>query len=74
MSKSAIILGATGLTGSYVLDKLLANNNYNKIIVFSRRELGIRATKLQKPVKFSFKWILFWTYCAGWYTFVSSDQ
>lgn len=47
MSKSAIILGATGLTGSYVLDKLLANNNYNKIIVFSRRELEVKHDKLE---------------------------
>ncbi len=45
--KSAIILGATGLTGSYVLDKLLANNNYNKIIIFSRSELEVKHDKLE---------------------------
>lgn len=48
--KSAIILGATGLTGSYVLDKLLANNNYDKITVFSRRELEVKHDKLEVVV------------------------
>lgn len=47
MTKSAIILGATGLTGSYVLDELLKNPEYTKIIVFSRRPLEIENEKLQ---------------------------
>ena len=46
MKKSAIILGATGLTGRYVLDELLNNSEYNKIIVFSRRPLEIKNEKL----------------------------
>ena len=45
--KSAIILGATGLTGSYILNKLLKRNDYSKIIVFSRRELDIVDQKLE---------------------------
>ena len=47
MTKSAIILGATGLTGSYVLDELLTNPEYTKVIVFSRRPLEIENEKLQ---------------------------
>ncbi|MAW66250.1 MAG: nucleoside-diphosphate sugar epimerase [Flavobacteriales bacterium] len=47
MKKSAIILGATGLTGSYVLKKLLNNSNYTEIIVFSRRPLDIEDQKLK---------------------------
>jgi uncharacterized protein YbjT (DUF2867 family) len=47
MTKSAIILGATGLTGSYVLDELLNNPEYTKVIVFSRRPLEIENEKLQ---------------------------
>lgn len=46
MKKSAIILGATGLTGSYVLEQLLNNPEYSKIIVFSRRKLEIYNEKL----------------------------
>ena len=45
--KSAIILGASGLTGGYVLDELLKNPEYSKIIVFSRRPLEIENEKLQ---------------------------
>ena len=46
MKKSAIILGATGLTGGYVLKQLLNNSQYDKIIVFSRRRLENRNEKL----------------------------
>ncbi len=35
--KTAIILGATGLTGSYLLDILLESNDYKKVKVFTRR-------------------------------------
>ena len=45
--KSAIILGATGLTGNYVLNKLLKKEDYSKVIVFSRRELDIKHEKLE---------------------------
>lgn len=45
--KSAIILGATGLTGNYVLNKLLKREDYSKVIVFSRRELDIKHEKLE---------------------------
>ena len=45
--KSAILLGATGLTGGYVLNLLLSNNQYNKVIVFSRRYINIKHDKLQ---------------------------
>lgn len=47
MKKSAILLGASGLTGSYVLKKLLKNPNYIEIIVFSRRPLEVKHEKLK---------------------------
>lgn len=47
MGKSAIILGATGLTGSYVLNKVLQREDYSKVIVFSRRELDVKHDKLE---------------------------
>jgi uncharacterized protein YbjT (DUF2867 family) len=45
--KSAILLGATGLTGNYVLNKLLKRDDYSKIIVFSRRALEVTHEKLE---------------------------
>ena len=47
MTKSAILLGATGLTGSYLLNELLNNSEYAKVIVFSRRPLETQNGKLQ---------------------------
>ncbi|MDX2361012.1 MAG: NAD(P)H-binding protein [Crocinitomicaceae bacterium] len=48
VTKSAIILGATGLTGSLVLEHLLANENYNCIKLFSRNSCGITHPKLEE--------------------------
>lgn len=39
MGKSALIAGATGLVGKALLDQLLADAYYEKVIVLSRREL-----------------------------------
>lgn len=48
MSKSAIILGATGLTGSHVLNLLLADDRYDKVKVFGRSTCGITHPKLEE--------------------------
>lgn len=39
MNKTAIILGASGLTGSYVLDKLIKDDRYETIKLFSRSKI-----------------------------------
>jgi len=39
MKKTAIILGATGLTGSIILNKLIADDRYATIKLFSRKEV-----------------------------------
>ena len=39
MEKTAIILGATGFTGSIVLDKLLNDDSYKTIKLFSRKKI-----------------------------------
>ena len=39
MKKTAIILGATGLTGGILLNKLIANNKYATIKLFSRTKI-----------------------------------
>ncbi len=50
MKKTAIILGATGLTGSHLLDLLIHSNDYEKIKVFTRRTTGKAHPKLQEIV------------------------
>ena len=39
MKKTAIILGATGLTGSILLEKLIHDDRYKTIKLFSRKEI-----------------------------------
>ena len=46
MSKTAIILGATGLTGGFVLEKLCADKRYSTIKVFSRKSVNIVDPKI----------------------------
>lgn len=46
--KTAIILGATGLTGSELLYKLLNNDKYEKIKLFSRSPIGFKNEKIEE--------------------------
>lgn len=46
--KTAIILGATGLTGRILLNLLLENRDYSKIKLFSRGPIGIINPKLEE--------------------------
>ncbi|HLV37877.1 NAD(P)H-binding protein [Xanthomarina sp.] len=48
MGKTAIILGATGLTGGLLLEQLLIDNRYQKIILFSRKTCGITHDKIEE--------------------------
>ena len=48
--KTAIILGATGLTGSILLEKLLTLDNYGKVKVFTRRSVGFQHPKLEEHI------------------------
>lgn len=48
MKKTAIILGATGLTGSILLDKLLKDSSYEKIKLFSRSSVKIDSPKIEE--------------------------
>lgn len=48
MGKIAIILGATGLTGTILLDKLLADTRYERIKLFSRKTIGISHPKIEE--------------------------
>ncbi|WP_300433783.1 NAD(P)H-binding protein [Christiangramia sp.] len=46
--KTAIILGATGLTGSILLRKLIEDARYRKIKVFSRNHVQQKSEKLEE--------------------------
>lgn len=44
--KTAIIIGATGLTGKALLNQILQDEQFNKVILFLRKELPIKHAKL----------------------------
>lgn len=46
MKKTAIILGASGLTGAILLEKLLKDDRYDKIKLFSRKKIEGLPTKV----------------------------
>nr|MBA3985883.1 nucleoside-diphosphate sugar epimerase [Flavobacteriales bacterium] len=48
MKKTAIILGATGLTGGFLLDLLLKDDQYSKIKLFSRSSVDLLHPKLEE--------------------------
>lgn len=48
MGKTAIVLGATGLTGSLLLEKLLEDNRYETIKIFNRKSVRNKHPKLQE--------------------------
>lgn len=48
MQKTAIILGATGLTGTALLKDLLEDPDFNKIILFSRSAHSIKHPKIKE--------------------------
>lgn len=50
MGKTAIILGATGLTGGWLLQQLIDDNRYDKIKLFSRSSCGIEHAKVEEHV------------------------
>ncbi|MBS7234227.1 oxidoreductase [Flavobacterium psychroterrae] len=45
--KKAIVYGASGLVGSYILETLLNNTNYEQIIIVVRKEINIQHPKLK---------------------------
>ncbi len=48
MPKTAIILGATGLTGKILLNKLLADSTFERIKLFSRSSVHIDNPKIEE--------------------------
>ncbi len=50
MSKSALLLGATGLVGSQLLEQLLDDPRYTEVVALSRRPLGRQHPKLRVEI------------------------
>jgi uncharacterized protein YbjT (DUF2867 family) len=50
MSKTALIAGSTGLVGSSLLNLLLNNDQYSKVIVLVRKPLDISHARLEQVV------------------------
>ena len=48
--KTALIAGATGLVGGEVLKLLIEEAQYKKVIVFTRRELSYKNTKIEQHI------------------------
>ena len=48
--KTALIIGATGLTGSSLLHLLLTDLRFEKIVIFVRRSTGITHPKLEEHI------------------------
>ena len=50
MGKVALVAGATGLIGNQLLNLLLSDDYYSKIIAISRKELPVRHERLQNII------------------------
>lgn len=50
MKKTAILLGASGLTGGLLLKLLLSDSDYDKIKLFSRKDSGISHPKIEEHI------------------------
>lgn len=50
MAKTAIILGATGLTGNALLKLLLESSDYDTVKIFARSTCGIRNSKIKEYI------------------------
>lgn len=49
-NKTAIVIGATGLVGSHILEQLLEDDRYQTVKVFHRRSTGVHHDKLEEHV------------------------
>lgn len=46
--KTALVIGATGLVGKALVQQLLSGDQFSKVLVFGRRNLGIANAKLEE--------------------------
>lgn len=55
MAKTAIIIGATGLTGGILLQQLLQDERYGKIKLFGRSSVAVKSRKIEEHLVDLFK-------------------
>ena len=48
--KTAILFGATGLVGKHLLSLLIENKEYDKIKIFSRKDIITKSHKIKKYI------------------------
>ncbi|MBK6914713.1 MAG: NADH-quinone oxidoreductase subunit F [Ignavibacteriales bacterium] len=48
--KTAIVIGATGLVGKFLLQNLLVDERYSSVKIFTRKSLGITSPKLSEHI------------------------
>lgn len=48
--KTSLILGSSGLTGSFILKKLILDTDFHKIILLNRKKSGIINPKIHEIV------------------------
>lgn len=48
--KSALLIGASGLTGGHLLNQLLDSTEYHTVYIYSRRSLGVQHSKLKEII------------------------
>jgi len=49
-ARTALLVGATGLVGSFLLQRLLASERYARVIVWARRDIGKTHPKLKVEI------------------------
>lgn len=50
MGKTALVIGATGLVGERLVSQLLDHTEFDKVMVFSRRKLGLNHPKFEEKL------------------------
>ena len=46
--KTALVIGATGLVGSNLVNQLLLDDRFEKVVTFTRRDTGLSHEKLEE--------------------------
>ena len=49
-NKTAILIGATGMVGGFVLKELISSESYSKVLAFTRKPLSISHPKLENLI------------------------